>query len=73
MPIMPSDCVAMARPMDEGRKFSASIAAFTRAAASAEIGPLPDMARDAVDIPTPASAATSLSVATRFSVKPCCI
>src|SRR5471032_1745637 len=68
MPIMPSDCVAMARPIDDGRKFSCSIAACTRAAASAEIGPLPEMAREAVDMPTPASAATSLSVATRFSV-----
>jgi hypothetical protein len=50
--------------MEDGRKFSSSIAACTRAAASADTGPLPDIALDAVDIPTPANAATSFKVAT---------
>src|SRR5476651_2581859 len=64
MPIMPSDCVDSARPSDDGRKFNSAIAACTRASASAETGPRPEIARDAVDMPTPARAATSFSVAT---------
>src|SRR5471030_1247128 len=60
---MPSDCADSERPIEEGRKLSCSMAACTRAMASAETGPEPDMARDAVDIPTPARTATSFSVA----------
>src|SRR5258707_3629908 len=66
MPIIPSDCVDNARPIDEGRKFNSAIAACTRARASAETGPRPEIARDAVDMPTPARAATSFKVATGF-------
>jgi hypothetical protein len=51
--------------MEEGRKFSCSIAAWTFFIASADTGPAPEMARDAVDMPTPASIATSFSVATQ--------
>src|SRR5471030_1438774 len=61
---MPSDCADSERPIEEGRKLSCSMAACTRAMASAETGPEPDIARDAVDIPTPARTATSFSVAT---------
>src|SRR5476651_2176377 len=64
MPIMPSDCVDSARPIDDGRKFNSAIAACTRASASAETGPRPEIARDAVDMPTPARTATSFRVAT---------
>jgi hypothetical protein len=37
--------------------------------ASADTGPAPEMARDAVDMPTPASIATSFSVATQSPMK----
>jgi hypothetical protein len=57
MPIMPSDCADSERPMEEGRKLSCSIAAWTFFIASADTGPAPEMARDAVDMPTPASKA----------------
>jgi hypothetical protein len=65
MPIMPSDCADSERPIEEGRKLSCSIAAWTFFIASADTGPAPEMARDAVDMPTPASKATSFSVATK--------